>query len=215
MAEFCGTWEEFNKFLSGYCRNKVLALTNANRKARGNCQYCGEVAELQSAHIKGQERVKIIKDILDKHFRNGDAYEVNLNKFEDLFMNSHKPIQEHFYFLCGKCHRDYDNGKLSDESIQNKIVETMKRSYNGEKKSLPKTSAHKWTLDDERAALNAFLENIPQREANKIGEERGMGANSFWLKIQNFKYLATNGANGTSGYSNQCERIWNEYRNHC
>lgn len=56
---------------------------------------------LESAHLLGFERNKIIRDLLDAHFKVDDEqYYVELNKFEQLFIDSQLPINEHFHFLC-------------------------------------------------------------------------------------------------------------------
>lgn len=128
MAEFIGTSKEFQKFLGGYCRNKVLSITLKEKKNHNKtCEYCGAICELQSAHRKGQERTKIINEILESNFLdNKNIFRVNLEKFEKLFIDAHKPIEDQFYFLCQDCHRSYDNGKIDDCQI---IKQKMKSCY--------------------------------------------------------------------------------------
>lgn len=119
MPKFIGTKEEFNKFFGGYCRNTVNRISKSSRDSlNGICQHCGHKAELQSAHIKGEERKTKMKNILDTHFvLESIIYSVDLDKFEKLFIESHMPIEEHFLFLCPDCHRKYDNSKDTNDVI--------------------------------------------------------------------------------------------------
>lgn len=128
MAEYKGNLKNFNKYFGDYCRNKVNFLTREFRKQSvdNNCQYCGEVRILESAHRNGRERVLIIKDILNSYFIEDDYYTVDMDKFEKLFIKAHQPLQEHFWFLCKDCHKKYDGGQINDEeikSVQINIIE--------------------------------------------------------------------------------------------
>ena len=71
---------------------------------------------------------------------------------------------------------------------------------------------HVWSVEDEKVALKAYLDNVPIKTAYRIAEGRGITGGSFWRKIGNFQYLATNGVKGLSGYSRQAERVWKEYK---
>jgi len=110
MSKFEGTIEDFKKYFDGYCRNKVQSISRKDRRAcNGICQHCGEKAELQSAHVKGEERLTKIEKMLDENFVSEPPnYSVDLNEFEKLFIKSHRPIAKHFLFLCPVCHRKYD-----------------------------------------------------------------------------------------------------------
>ena len=66
--------------------------------------------------------------------------------------------------------------------------------------------------NDDRAALKAYLDNVPIKEAHRIAESRGIPPGSFWKKIGNFQYLATNGVKGLESYSQQAKRVWEEYK---
>lgn len=119
MGTFFGNKEEFKKYFGVYCRNKVHEITNPYRKSCGGiCEYCKKKSELQAAHIRGFERVKLIESILDKSFKKGDnEYLVDLDKFENEFIEAHKPIEQKFHFLCSACHAKYDQDLLSEEQI--------------------------------------------------------------------------------------------------
>ena len=86
MAHFIGTKDEFIKYIGGYCRNKVNAITRNERLLHNKiCQHCKKTnTELESAHVSGQERNVIIEGILKQFFKIHDNYyNVDLNKFEE------------------------------------------------------------------------------------------------------------------------------------
>lgn len=117
---FVGSKEEFVKFIGGYCRNKVLNLTRAEKKKLGVCQTpsCRKRTTLEAAHIHGRERITIINEILDNYINSDNLVEINLNDFERLFVEEHTPISKSIIVLCKDCHRAYDNKKdiIEDES---------------------------------------------------------------------------------------------------
>ena len=103
MAHFIGTKDEFIKYIGGYCRNKVNAITRNERLLHNKiCQHCKKTnTELESAHVSGQERNVIIEGILKQFFKIHDNYyNVDLNKFEELFICCQTPVNDHFLFLC-------------------------------------------------------------------------------------------------------------------
>ena len=123
MARFIGTKEEFNKYISGFCRNRVQSMTkSAKNKQKGVCQYCKRhFDELESAHVNTSDRKQIINNILDKYTVNG-IVEIDLNIFEQEFKDFHKPFEKHIYFLCKECHTLYDNNELTDEEIKERLL---------------------------------------------------------------------------------------------
>ncbi len=129
MAIFNGDKEEFKKFFGGYCRNKVLAITRSERQRYNNkCACCGNTAELQAAHHRGFERIKVIELILDEKFKSDNTYSVDLNEFEQLFIDRHLPISRHFFFLCPSCHKKYDLGLICEKDI--KVLPDEKNTSN-------------------------------------------------------------------------------------
>lgn len=119
MSIFIGTKSEFQYFLSGYCRNKVLEITKPYKKIFNSyCEYCGNKAELQAAHVSGFERTKLIDEILEEYFKDGVNYKVDLNEFEKIFVEKHQPLDKHFHFLCSSCHTKYDHGQISETEMQ-------------------------------------------------------------------------------------------------
>lgn len=86
--------------------------------------------KLDAAHINGKERPVIISEILKKYIEN-DYIKIDLQKFEDLFIAAHNPIENSIKMLCKKCHLDYDHVDKStspdpnneEEDIDIKAVE--------------------------------------------------------------------------------------------
>jgi aspartate/tyrosine/aromatic aminotransferase len=71
---------------------------------------------------------------------------------------------------------------------------------------------HDWSVDDDKAALRAYLEKVPMREASIIAKSLDITVGSFRKRIGNFEYLATNGEKGLSNFAKQSERVWKEYK---
>ena len=118
---FIGNFEDIKKYVGPKCRNEVNIFCKAERvKHKGICEYCGEVAILDSAHVV--ERPIIMKNILEDHYRKGpDYYEVNLDDFFIRFREAHFPIQDHIFFLCKKCHNKLDKTQeITITDIKNK-----------------------------------------------------------------------------------------------
>ena len=140
MSQFIGTKDEFIKYIGGYCRNKVNAITRNERLLHNKtCQHCKTTnVELESAHVLGQERNKIIETILESCFKiNENYYEVDLSKFEKLFIDFQTPVNEHFLFLCKDCHSKYD----AKNKIKNNISKGEKEMH------LSNTSINKNAID--------------------------------------------------------------------
>jgi len=121
MASFIGTIDEFIKYINPRAKNVVNAITKNYKKEKGRCEHCGSKAKtLEAAHVTGKERPKIIEEILD-YFRNGEVITVDLEVFENLFLEAHEPISEIILVLCRSCHTNYDskynlNGVVIDNS---------------------------------------------------------------------------------------------------
>tara|TARA_R110002050_G_scaffold298320_1_gene461430 strand:+ start:601 stop:1326 length:726 start_codon:yes stop_codon:yes gene_type:complete len=108
MASFIGTFDEFIKYINPRAKNVVNAITKTHKLGKGKCEHCGSTTEtLEAAHVAGRERPKIIEEILDE-FRNGEMITVDLEVFENLFLQAHEPIEQVILVLCRKCHNEYD-----------------------------------------------------------------------------------------------------------
>lgn len=121
-AKYCGDYKGFLHFINGYCRNLVNTKTKTFKKGIVSCEYCGKPSVLESAHRRGEERPEIIKKVLNTHFKkSANYYEVDLIEFEKLFVDAQTPYEDHFYFLCKKCHSKYDKGILTPAQMKAKI----------------------------------------------------------------------------------------------
>ena len=117
---FMGGLQAFLRYIGPFCKNYVNSITkSARNKHNGICEYCGSKAVLDSAHRDGEDRPIIIERILETYFKKSENYyEVDILRFEKIFKNSHMPIEDHIFFLCKKCHTEYDKGtKISTTDI--------------------------------------------------------------------------------------------------
>ena len=108
IPRFIGNEKEFNKYLGPHFRNLVQRITKSYKLQIGQCEKCGEKnKQLDAAHVHGKERKEIINSIL-KDFTVRDSMEINLNVFEERFIEAHNPIKSAIKILCKECHREYD-----------------------------------------------------------------------------------------------------------
>jgi hypothetical protein len=112
------TMTDFHVFLDAKIKNGIPNLTRNERiKLKGKCQnpQCGKKAELHSAHVHGLERTLIIDSVIKNYFvdEKEQIIQVDLHKVIAEIFEAHKPINEHFRFLCSECHRKYDKGTLA------------------------------------------------------------------------------------------------------
>ncbi|MEJ5106652.1 hypothetical protein [Chryseobacterium sp. MYb328] len=141
MAVFEGSFADFEKFI-GPATNKIITkLGRELKKSQKTCQnnalgeytnnpdYCGRYKCLDTAHFshKKLDRKSIIRNILNRYFKNGDSYSVNLNTFLNHYEEAHKPLKDNLIMLCRQHHSAYDKKhKVVDEyvldnEIDNKI----------------------------------------------------------------------------------------------
>ena len=61
-------------------------------------------------HIKGNDRKQIIDFVLTKYLidEKGQIIKVDLSEVMNEILEAHKPLSEHFRFLCSECHRKHD-----------------------------------------------------------------------------------------------------------
>ena len=141
MASFIGTKEDFNTYIGPRIRNLVNQIAKKDRDAvNGICQHCGQKAKLDSAHKHGKDRKTLIEMAL-KDFDKGYYIDVDLTKFEELFIKYHQPIRETFLFLCRECHNKYDKNSIPEihnnkkenisvSSIIDRKIETYRTNLN-------------------------------------------------------------------------------------
>lgn len=165
MAMFNGTIEEFEKYIGPRIRNRINTIAKDERNKRnGICDICKNVAELQSAHIHGKERKKIINEVLSK-YQTDMTVLIDIGSIEEEIISKHYPISETFKFLCHTCHRKYDNKNL--QNIENRNILNKNKVKNSQKEDAirkeiekVKTRVPKWLKNKEqintRILLNYF-----------------------------------------------------------
>ena len=115
MASFVGTIEEFRRYVGPRLRNLVQQITRKHKNEVGACEHCGSTKTLESAHVKGRDRNKIIAHIL-KNFTINNIIAVDISLFEDRFKSEHNPIEKSILILCKSCHRKYDAIETTENS---------------------------------------------------------------------------------------------------
>ncbi len=114
MASFVGTNDEFRRYIGPRLRNLVQQFTRRHRREVAACEYCGETNNLESAHIKGRDRNRIIDLIIEKYTVNG-IITIDLSVLEAKFKEEHEPIEKSILILCHDCHREYDSIRSESE----------------------------------------------------------------------------------------------------
>jgi hypothetical protein len=111
LAQFIGSVQEFHHFIGPRIRNVINTAAASHRRALGGvCQDCGEVAELQSAHVHGHERRVLIEGVLADYTRRDGWIDCDLGEVERRIVEAHMPIEATFKFICHPCHVAYDAG---------------------------------------------------------------------------------------------------------
>tara|TARA_B110000211_G_C13931895_1_gene487554 strand:+ start:211 stop:867 length:657 start_codon:yes stop_codon:yes gene_type:complete len=146
---FSGSIEDFNLFFSGFCRNSVQKITRKYKLKVGSCEHCGvSDIQLESAHILGKERKAIISKILSNYIQFDNVIKINLNKFEEEFVNAHKPIEQTIKILCKKCHTKYDSGITNSKKTQLKTINMNKKYFEYARLTFIKEDIELLSLDD-------------------------------------------------------------------
>ena len=78
---------------------------------------------------------------------------------------------------------------------------------------MPNMKNHKWTKEETRIALKAYLKGMPSMEARILAKSLGINSNAFCMRMANFKYLDTNGKFGLSKIKKLEQEVWDEYLN--
>lgn len=124
MASFIGSTKEFKRYLGPRMRNLFNQMTRTYKGNIGRCQHCGQDSNLEAAHRHGNERNRIIENILEENVHQGVAT-INLDSFEEKFSEAHQPLGETILILCKSCHREYDNQQnhAADQTATTEIEE--------------------------------------------------------------------------------------------
>lgn len=203
MSEFIGTLKEFKYFFDGYCKNKVNQKTAKLRKITKRCEYCGLDTVRQSAHKRGFERPILIQRAIDKcnKSKSKNIIHIDLEEFEKCFIDLHYPLEEHFYFLCHKCHGLYDSNKINDDEI-NILINKIDR-FCGQIKKKEKTNKKGKEVDytnysmgfcnaeDLHKKENETIQNYIKRLLSILYNNNLLDEMTL-LKMQNLDYCKTN-----------------------
>jgi len=151
MVKFIGSLEDYEKYIGPRIRNIVNIVTKSERQKRqGICDFCGKKAELQSAHKHGRDRKTLIREALKK-YNNGSCFNVDVEKCENEIIKLHTPINHIFYFLCMKCHREYD----SENKI--KAIKDVNKTRTNKKIQKPSENDNKLSKEDAIRIINKKL----------------------------------------------------------
>ncbi len=120
MAKFEGGLQDFHVLVGPKIRNDVATITKKKKPELNSiCQKCNAHAELDAAHIHGRTRKDIIKIVLENYKSDDGQYLVpNLHKVIEEIKAEHIPVEKNFYFLCKKCHREYDSKPVNTDNSE-------------------------------------------------------------------------------------------------
>lgn len=120
MATFTGTTKEFHDFIGPRIRNVINNFTRKSRLSRnGVCEFCGQKAELQSAHVHGRDRRTIIETVLMPYSDENGLIKCIIESVEKEILQAHEPIGKTFKFICHPCHVEYDSSNTRNSDSFN------------------------------------------------------------------------------------------------
>lgn len=137
MAVFSGNHKEFRRYIGPRLRNLVQQLTKKHKAQISACQHCDAKENLESAHVHGRDRNDIIELILSQESIDG-VVSVDIQKFEERFVEEHQPLEKSILILCRECHRKYDSKPKKVRQIR-QIAENTSRSSLSNQSLLPIT----------------------------------------------------------------------------
>lgn len=137
MAVFSGNHKEFRRYIGPRLRNLVQQLTKKHKAQISACQHCAAKENLESAHVLGRDRNDIIELILSQESIDG-VVSVDIQKFEERFVEEHQPLEKSILILCRECHRKYDTKPKKVRQIR-QIAENTSRSSLSNQSLLPIT----------------------------------------------------------------------------
>lgn len=188
MAIFEGSIYEFTKYLGAYCRIKVMHISTKYKKEKGACEDCKATEFLESAHVRGKERPLVISNILSE-FINNDIIKIDLDLFEERFVEAHYPLESSLRILCRDCHRLYDSKKkvlpdtlfseISEQPLNNDDLQEIKIT----EKLLSQTLNKSQALSIVNNSLKSNLKNI-----NTLFANINSAVDHWWLQPSNEKF---------------------------
>ena len=194
MAQFEGTVNEFTKYIGAYARIKVMHIASKHKKSIGKCQECGLVTkQLDAAHIKGKERPLFISNILSQ-FIEDEVIRIDLNEFEERFIEAHLPIESTIRILCKSCHRKYDNTKQIHE-IEPEEIEVSNRAdsekYAEEESKIIEKLINQQRMNKTKAINLAKAKSITSLDHfNTMFSNINSAQDVWWLEPNNDKFIS-------------------------
>lgn len=180
MAQFEGTIREFMRFIGPHARIMVWNITQKHRKLIGKCENCGSTTQLEAAHIKGKERPLLISSVLSQ-FIEENIIRVDLNEFEERFIEAHLPIESTIRILCKECHSAYDKSQIGESK---RLTKPNKESENEIIEKLVLTQMNK-----SKAMQIAYRNNLTAlTNSNTIFSNIIVIHNDWWLQPHNDKF---------------------------
>jgi hypothetical protein len=186
MANFIGTETEFKKYIGPYLRNLIqTSISKKYKKEIGKCEICGTKKGLQAAHKHDKNRQILIEKAIKESYVDNNLKVIDLEKFETIFTNLHKPEEETFFILCAKCHRDYDkNNETEFEEL--KALNEMKKVEARFSNWLTKPDQQNTIV------LNAFFENQKDYRIKIETLKMNCNVNNFESVLNNLTNINAN-----------------------
>lgn len=131
MAVFSGNHKEFRRYIGPRLRNLVQQLTKKHKAQISACQHCDAKENLESAHVHGRDRNDIIELILSQESIDG-VVSVDIQKFEERFVEEHQPLEKSILILCRECHRKYDSKPKKVRQIRQLAENTSRISLSNQ-----------------------------------------------------------------------------------
>jgi hypothetical protein len=192
MAQFEGTIEEFMRYIGPHARIMVWNITQKHRKKIGKCEECDSTSKLEAAHVKGKERPLLIANILSQ-FKEDEVIRIDLNEFEERFIEAHLPIESTIRILCNSCHKKYDNLNQIHEIVSEEI--DVKNTVDSNKKTEEEAKIIEKLIDQQQMnktkAINIlYNKNQPNRltNDNTIFSNINAAKDVWWLEPNNEKF---------------------------
>lgn len=191
MAQFEGTIKEFMRFIGPHARIIVWNISQKYRKKIGRCEDCGSTTKLEAAHVKGKERPLLISNILCQFFEN-DIIRIDLNEFEERFIEAHLPIESSIRILCNFCHKKYDNSKEIAEIVPGSIEEA--KLVNLENKGLKEDKIIEQLVKEKGMNKSKAIDIARSKSLTSIDHSNTLFSNInaaqdvWWLEPSNIRF---------------------------
>ena len=193
MAQFEGTITEFMRFIGPHARIMVWNITQKHRKKIGKCEECASTIKLEAAHVKGKERPLLIANILSQ-FKEDDLIRIDLNEFEERFIDAHLPIETTIRILCNSCHKKYDNSKQIHEIVSEEIEDdnpVAVEKYVLEEGKIIQNLINEKEMDKTKAINISRTRSLTSLQpSNTLFSNINAAQNAWWLEPNNKKFVS-------------------------